>query len=63
MPELVTCMFDKDQNKTEGVLRGDIVFYHYKSTGVFCCNISFDGIYSKTLKHPLPHPTYDTYTI
>ena len=39
-------------------------FPHYKSMGAFCClNHSFDGICSKTLKQPFPHPTDDTYKI
>ena len=44
----VSCKFDEDRIKTEGVSMQN--FSHYKSVGAFCChgkgNHSFDGICS-----------------
>ena len=59
MPVLVTCQFDKDRIKTEGI---SVVREPMRA---FCChgNHSFAGICSKTYKQPFPHPTDDTYKI
>ena len=52
MCALVTCKFDEDQIKTEGI--SVETSSPYKSMAAFCCHgsHSFDGIYSKTWKQP-----------